>query len=73
MSFLKSPGGTLLDLYAGTGTIGILLASRFQEVYSVELVPDASRDGAANADKNGIKNVHFICGKAEDFARSFLE
>ena len=63
----------LLDLYAGTGTIGILLAKYFSKVYSVELVESASRDGEKNASKNGITNVEFVCGKAEDFAKKFLE
>jgi tRNA/tmRNA/rRNA uracil-C5-methylase (TrmA/RlmC/RlmD family) len=41
---MRSNGGTLLDLYAGTGTIGILLSDRFDSVRSVELVPEASAD-----------------------------
>lgn len=63
----------LLDLYAGTGTIGILLAKYFDRVYSVELVRDASLDGEKNALRNGVKNVEFVCNKAEVFAREFLE
>ena len=66
-------GGVLLDLYAGTGTIGILLAKYFDRVYSVELVRDASLDGEKNALRNGVKNVEFVCNKAEVFAREFLE
>ncbi|MDD5376952.1 MAG: hypothetical protein PHH16_02435, partial [Candidatus Gracilibacteria bacterium] len=57
---VKTKGGILLDLYAGTGTIGILLADRFEHVYSVELVAEASRDGAKNAQKNGVTNITFI-------------
>lgn len=73
LSLLKTQGGTLLDLYAGTGTIGILLAKRFAKVHSVELVPEASADGARNAARNGVSNVEFFAGKAEDFVKSFLE
>lgn len=62
-----------MDLYAGTGTIGILLAKYFEKVYSVELIESASLDGEKNAIKNGINNVEFICGKAEEFAKQFLE
>lgn len=58
----------LLDLYAGTGTIGILLARYFDKVYSVEIVEDASRDGKKNAEKNAVSNIEFICNKAEVFA-----
>lgn len=73
LSLMKTQGGTLLDLYAGTGTIGILLAGRFTKVHSVELVPEASADGARNAARNGVRNVEFFAGKAEDFVKSFLE
>ena len=63
----------LLDLYAGTGTIGILLAKYFDRVYSVELVSSASEDGKKNAEKNGVKNVEFINAKVEDFAADFAK
>ncbi|MDD2891430.1 MAG: 23S rRNA (uracil(1939)-C(5))-methyltransferase RlmD [Candidatus Gracilibacteria bacterium] len=69
---MKTQGGTLLDLYAGTGTIGILLADRFEKVYSVELVPEASKDGAKNALKNGATNITFINDKTENFLPKFL-
>jgi 23S rRNA (uracil1939-C5)-methyltransferase len=70
---IKHKWGILLDLYAGTGTIGILLAKYFDRVYSVELVADASRDGEENARRNGVKNVAFVCNKAEVFAREFFD
>lgn len=64
-------GGILLDLYAGTGTIGILLASEFKMVYSVELVASSSEDGNKNAERNNVKNVEFVNSKVEDFAQKF--
>ncbi len=64
---------TLLDLYAGTGTIGILLSKHFETVYSVELVESASADGKKNSDTNGTTNVRFINKKVEDFAKAFSE
>lgn len=73
ISLMRSNGGTLLDLYAGTGTIGILLSKRFDLVHSVELVPEASADGVRNAARNGVKNVEFFTGKAEEFVREFLD
>lgn len=33
----------------------------------MELVTDASADGAKNANRNGIKNVEFVNAKVEDF------
>jgi 23S rRNA (uracil1939-C5)-methyltransferase len=68
---IKNKGGTLLDLYAGTGTIGILLSRYFEKVYSVELIESASNDGEQNASKNGVTNVHFVNAKVEDFANTF--
>lgn len=73
ISFIKNKWGILLDLYAGTGTIGILLSKYFEKVYSVELIESASRDGEKNAFKNDVKNVNFVCEKAEVFAKDFLE
>lgn len=70
---MKTNGGILLDLYAGTGTIGILMADRFEHVYSVELVTEASKDGAKNAVKNGVDNITFINEKTEKFLPKFLE
>ncbi len=69
LSMLRSEGGILLDLYAGTGTIGILLSKRFDSVVSVELVPEASADGKRNAARNGVTNVEFFTGKAEEFLK----
>jgi len=55
----------LLDLYSGTGTIGIYLAERAAKVTGIEMVEEAVRDAKRNAVINGIKNITFITGKAE--------
>ncbi len=68
---IKNKWWVLLDLYAGTGTIGILLSRYFERVYSVELVESASRDGEANARRNSVNNIEFINKKVEDFALEF--
>lgn len=73
IDFIRHKGGVLLDLYAGTGTIGILLSKYFDTVYSVELIESASADGEKNATKNGITNVQFVCKKAEIFAKEWKE
>lgn len=57
---------TLWDLYCGTGTIGICMAKDAGKVLGVEIVPEAVEDAKQNAKRNGIKNIRFICGKAED-------
>ena len=57
-----------MDAYAGIGTIGISLADRVQEVLGMEVVAEAVEDAKANAARNGLENVHYFVGKAEDYA-----
>ncbi|WP_297407536.1 23S rRNA (uracil(1939)-C(5))-methyltransferase RlmD [uncultured Cetobacterium sp.] len=52
----------IIDAYAGTGTIGMILSKKAKKVYSVEIVESAVKDGKNTAKENGIKNVEFICG-----------
>lgn len=61
------PNRRLLDLYCGTGTIGLLLASQVAEVVGVELVPDAVSMAGENARINGIENISFYEGHVRDF------
>ncbi len=57
---------TVWDLYCGIGTISLFLAERARFVYGVEIVPEAVKDARENARLNGIKNVEFFEGKAEE-------
>ena len=56
---LKS-GDTLLDLYCGTGTVGICIAEKDIKLVGVEIVPQAAKDAEFNAKSNGL-NAKFIC------------
>ena len=56
----------ILDLYCGTGSIGLHMADSVNSVLGVEIVPDAVNNAISNAKKNNIKNADFICGAAED-------
>ena len=62
----------LLDLYCGTGTIGIYLAGKAGKVTAVEMVEDAVTDAEKNAAINGINNIKFIAGKAEKIINEFM-
>lgn len=62
---LGTPRGTLLDLYCGTGSIGITLAEGYREVVGVEVVPEAVEDARANASANGVQ-ARFEVGKVEE-------
>lgn len=55
---------TVLDLYCGTGTIGLSMAKNAREVIGVEVVPEAVRDARRNAQSNGISNARFLCADA---------
>ena len=50
------------DLYSGTGTISIFLASRAQYVYGFELVESAVEDAVYNANYNNLNNIRFVSG-----------
>ncbi|MBR6807034.1 MAG: 23S rRNA (uracil(1939)-C(5))-methyltransferase RlmD [Clostridia bacterium] len=60
------------DLYCGTGTIGMLLASRFRDASftGVEINREAVADAKYNAKLNGLKNIKFHCGDAAEYASS---
>ena len=57
---------TVWDLYCGIGTISLFLARKAKHVYGVEIVPQAIDDARENAVRNGIENVNFYVGKAEE-------
>ncbi|MEE1219568.1 MAG: 23S rRNA (uracil(1939)-C(5))-methyltransferase RlmD [Ruminococcus sp.] len=54
----------LLDLYCGTGTIGLTMADSCKKLVGVEIVEDAIKDANENAIVNGINNAEFICADA---------
>lgn len=65
---------TVWDLYCGTGSISLFLAKQAKKVYGVEIIPQAIEDAKANASDNGIHNVEFLVGKAEEvFVNAFKE
>ena len=54
----------LLDLYCGTGTIGLSMADKVKSLIGVEIVPQAIEDAKRNAHENNISNAEFICADA---------
>ena len=57
---------TVWDLYCGIGTISLFLAQKAKQVYGVEIIPAAIEDARENARENGLTNVEFFVGKAEE-------
>ena len=66
-------GETVWDLYCGIGTISLFLAQKAQKVYGVEIIPQAIEDAKRNAQINGMANVEFFVGKAEEILPEFYE
>ncbi len=63
----------VLDLFGWTGTIGMIFAPHSKQVYSVELVAEASKNGEKNAQANGLTNISFINEKVEVYLKKYLE
>ncbi|WP_153976906.1 23S rRNA (uracil(1939)-C(5))-methyltransferase RlmD [Paenibacillus xylanilyticus] len=57
---------TVIDAYCGIGTISLFLAQHADQVYGVEIVPEAIDDARSNALLNEMKNVKFEVGASED-------
>ena len=56
----------VLDLYCGTGTIGMLISKYCKSVIGVEVNSEAITSANRCKDKNGINNISFYLGKVED-------
>ena len=54
----------MMDLYCGTGTIGLSMAHRVKTLCGVEIVDSAVKCAKENAERNGITNASFICADA---------
>lgn len=62
----KEKPDKVLDLYCGTGTIGIMVSPYAKEVLGIELCKEAVEDARRNAQLNHIDNISFIEGKVEE-------
>lgn len=66
----------ILDLYCGTGTIGLYLAKKGGascHVTGAEIIPEAVENARKNAAENGISNIAFICADAGEAAKILAE
>ncbi len=63
----------ILDLYCGTGTIGLTMANKVNSLIGVEIIPEAIEDAKVNAQINNITNARFICGDATLAAEKLQE
>ena len=65
-----SKSDRVMDLYCGTGSIGILISPYVTEVVGVELVADAIAAARENARANHVENITFFEGDVKDFLRT---
>lgn len=63
----KSGIGFALDLFCGTGTIGMFLAKTANNVYGVEINEFAIENAEKNAKTNNITNIKFFSGDISEF------
>lgn len=63
---LETDKPVIYDLYTGTGTIALFLASLAAKVVGIEYVPEAIEDARVNASENGIDNAEFFAGDMKD-------
>lgn len=60
------PSDLLCDVYCGAGTITLTMARHCREAVGIEIVPAAVENAKQNAISNGVGNVSFRAGKAEE-------
>ena len=65
----KGCGARVLDLFCGTGTIGLALAQYAQSVVGIELQKDAVDSARRNAENNGADNIVFYAGDVAQVLR----
>ncbi|KAF3794843.1 putative RNA methyltransferase [Nymphaea thermarum] len=69
---LRGDGSEIvLDLFCGTGTIGLTMAKKVKHVYGYEVVAQAVSDARRNAEVNGIHNATFIQGDLNKISDNF--
>lgn len=64
---------TVLDLFCGTGTLSLCMASRANHVIGVDVVAAAIADARRNADRNSLANTEFLCADAAEAAESLIQ
>ena len=66
-----SKSKSLLDLYCGTGTIGIWNSSKFDTILGVEINENSIKNANINKKLNNISNIEFKCMDAKDIEGKF--
>ncbi len=67
------PHQLLLDLYCGTGVIGLSMADTVDKLIGVEVIPQAVENAKQNAARAGIENAEFFVGDAGQIAQQLAQ
>jgi len=62
LNMIVFPKNHVLDLYAGTATLGMAMASRAKKVTAIELNPHACFDAESNKVLNQLHHLEILCG-----------
>lgn len=63
---------SILDLYCGTGTIGIYLSDYVKECFGVEINQEAIKDANENKKINNVENFKFMSGNVNQIFKGNL-
>ena len=63
----------ILDLYSGVGNLSLPLARMAKEVWGIEENRMAVEDARLNAERNGMRQCHFIQGRVEDILEDWRQ
>ena len=63
----------LLDLYCGTGTIGIYVSEFSNEIIGIDYNKSNIEDANKNKELNNLNNISFICDKVENQIDNFKD
>jgi len=61
-----------LDLFCGTGTIGLFLAFSGGKVYGIDIVESSIKDAKENAKMNKTRNAEFVRGDVSKFLEDYI-
>ena len=63
----------VLDLYCGTGTIGIYISDYCKKIIGIDYNESNINDANKNKELNNLTNIEFICSKVEDKIDTFKD
>ncbi len=66
-------GDKLLDLYCGTGTIGIYLKDNYKYILGIEINEDSISNALINKELNNIDNIDFKCMDCKDIEEDYFD